>query len=86
MAALPMDAQPGERLVYGYNADILGVVVEKVSGRTLAEFVEKRITGPLGLVDTQFYLPRRRSASPPCTPRSSRACACWARRRSSSWP
>jgi CubicO group peptidase (beta-lactamase class C family) len=33
------------------------VVVEKASGTTLAEFIQKRITGPLGLVDTQFYLP-----------------------------
>jgi CubicO group peptidase (beta-lactamase class C family) len=57
MAALPMDAQPGEKFVYGYNIDILGVIVEKVSGLTLAEFIQKRITGLLGLVDTQFYLP-----------------------------
>ncbi len=57
MAALPMDSQPGEKFVYGYNTDILGVVVEKVSGMTLAEFLQKRVTGPLGLVDTQFYLP-----------------------------
>ena len=57
MAALPMDAQPGEKYVYGYNTDILGVVVETASGMTLAEFIHKRITGPLGLVDTQFYLP-----------------------------
>jgi CubicO group peptidase (beta-lactamase class C family) len=57
MAALPMDAQPGEKFIYGYNTDILGVVVEKVSGMTLADFIQKRITGPLGLVDTQFYLP-----------------------------
>jgi CubicO group peptidase (beta-lactamase class C family) len=57
MAALPMDSQPGEKYVYGYNTDILGVVVEKVSGLTLAEFIQERIAGPLGLVDTQFYLP-----------------------------
>jgi CubicO group peptidase (beta-lactamase class C family) len=57
MAALPMDAQPGEKYVYGYNTDILGVVVEKVSGLTLAEFIQKRIASPLGLADTQFYLP-----------------------------
>jgi len=57
MALLPMDSQPGEKYVYGYNTDILGVVVEKVSGQTLAEFIQKRIAGPLGLVDTQFYLP-----------------------------
>jgi CubicO group peptidase (beta-lactamase class C family) len=56
MAALPMDAQPGERYVYGYNTDVLGVVVEKVSGQTLADFLEKRITRPLGMVDTVFYL------------------------------
>jgi CubicO group peptidase (beta-lactamase class C family) len=62
MAALPMDAQPGEKYVYGYNTDILGVVVEKVSGQTLADFFQKRIVGPLGLVDTQFYLdPAKRS-------------------------
>jgi CubicO group peptidase (beta-lactamase class C family) len=62
MATLPMDAQPGEKFVYGYNTDILGVVVEKVSGQTLAEFLQKRITGPLGLVDTQFYLPSAQKA------------------------
>jgi CubicO group peptidase (beta-lactamase class C family) len=57
MAALPMDAQPGEKYVYGYATDILGAVVERVSGLTLAEFLEKRITGPLGMTDTHFYLP-----------------------------
>jgi CubicO group peptidase (beta-lactamase class C family) len=62
MAALPMDAQPGEKYVYGYNTDILGAVVEKVSGMTLAEFFQKRITGPLGMVDTQFYLPAAQKA------------------------
>jgi len=62
MAALPMDAQPGERYVYGYNTDILGVVVEKVSGMTLADFFAKRITGPLGMLDTQFYLDSAKKA------------------------
>jgi CubicO group peptidase (beta-lactamase class C family) len=62
MAALPMDAQPGEKYVYGYNTDVLGAVVEKVSAQTLAEFFEKRITGPLGLVDTRFYLPPAQKA------------------------
>jgi CubicO group peptidase (beta-lactamase class C family) len=62
MAALPMDAQPGERYVYGYNTDILGVVVEKVSGTTLAEFFAKRVTGPLGMLDTEFYLDPEKKA------------------------
>lgn len=57
LARLPFDAQPGEKFVYGYNTDILGYLVEVVSGMTLAEFVEKRITGPLGMKDTHFFLP-----------------------------
>ena len=57
IAALPMDAQPGERFVYGYGTDILGAVVEKVSGKSLDEFIRTRITQPLGMKDTHFYLP-----------------------------
>lgn len=62
LAALPMNAQPGEAFVYGYGSDILGVVVEKVTGQTLAEVFQQRITGPLGMVDTQFYLPPAQKA------------------------
>ena len=57
MGALPMDAQPGEKYVYGYNTDILGVVIEKASGMTLDAFFQQRILGPLGMRDTHFYLP-----------------------------
>jgi CubicO group peptidase (beta-lactamase class C family) len=57
LAALPFDAQPGEKWVYGYNTDILGYLVERVSGISLAEYIEKRITGPLGMTDTHFFLP-----------------------------
>jgi CubicO group peptidase (beta-lactamase class C family) len=57
MAALPFDAHPGERWVYGYGTDVLGVVIEKIAGVTLDEFIRQRITGPLGMRDTHFYLP-----------------------------
>ncbi len=57
IAALPFDAQPGERWVYGYNTDILGALIEKVSGQTLDEFLRSRILVPLGMNDTHFYLP-----------------------------
>jgi CubicO group peptidase (beta-lactamase class C family) len=57
MATLPMDAQPGEKFVYGYNTDILGCVVERASGMPLDEFVRTRITGPLRMKDTRFFLP-----------------------------
>jgi CubicO group peptidase (beta-lactamase class C family) len=56
MAALPMDAQPGERFVYGYNTDILGAVIEAVSGQTLAEFLQTRLFGPLRMTSTAFYV------------------------------
>lgn len=57
VASLPFVAQPGEAFVYGYNTDILGCVVEKASGKSLDAFVAERITGPLGMVDTYFFLP-----------------------------
>jgi CubicO group peptidase (beta-lactamase class C family) len=56
MAALPFDAQPGERWIYGYSTDILGALIERVSGMPLDEFVRTNITGPLRMTDTQFYL------------------------------
>ena len=60
MGALPFDAQPGERFVYGYNSDILGAVIEKVSGESLADFLQDRIFTPLGMLDTHFYLPEEK--------------------------
>ncbi|MFN7649406.1 MAG: serine hydrolase domain-containing protein [Acidobacteriota bacterium] len=57
LGTLPFVAQPGEAYVYGYNTDILGCVVEKASGMPLDEFVRTRITGPLGMKDTRFFVP-----------------------------
>lgn len=57
LATLPFVAQPGEAWVYGYNTDILGCIVERASGMTLDRFIETRITGPLGMTDTRFFLP-----------------------------
>jgi CubicO group peptidase (beta-lactamase class C family) len=58
MAKLPAEAQPGEAWVYGYNSDILGALVERVSGQSLDEFLSERILQPLAMTDTHFYLPR----------------------------
>ncbi|MBM3759271.1 MAG: beta-lactamase family protein [Acidobacteria bacterium] len=57
LGTLPFVEQPGEVYVYGYNTDILGCVVEKASGMSLDAFLKARITGPLGLKDTRFYVP-----------------------------
>lgn len=56
LASLPFVAQPGESYVYGYNTDILGCIVERASGMPLDRFIETRITGPLGMKDTRFFL------------------------------
>jgi CubicO group peptidase (beta-lactamase class C family) len=57
MGSLPIDAQPGEKYIYGYSTDILGSVVERISGLSLADFFEQRIFTPLGMRDTHFFLP-----------------------------
>jgi CubicO group peptidase (beta-lactamase class C family) len=57
LAALPFDAQPGEKYVYGFNTDILGAVVEKASGMPLDQFFKTRIFDPLKMTDSSFFLP-----------------------------
>lgn len=58
LGSLPFVAQPGEAFVYGYNTDILGCVVERASGMPLDEYLRKNITQPLGMKDTNFFLPK----------------------------
>jgi len=57
MSALPFDAQPGTTFVYGYNTDILGALIERVSGQSLDVFMRRRVLDPLEMHDTSFYLP-----------------------------
>jgi CubicO group peptidase (beta-lactamase class C family) len=57
LATLPFISHPGAAYVYGYNTDVLGCVVERASGLTLDAFIRARLTGPLGMTDTHFFLP-----------------------------
>ena len=57
LATLPFLAQPGEDWVYGYNTDVLGCVAERVSGMSLDELMRSRITEPLQMNDTHFFVP-----------------------------
>lgn len=57
LGTLPFVAQPGSAFVYGYNTDILGCVVERVSGMPLDRFLAERIFGPLRMPDTGFFPP-----------------------------
>ena len=53
-AALPLAFQPGSEWLYGVSTDVLGRLVEVVSGQSLDEFFAERIFGPLGMTDTGF--------------------------------
>ena len=57
LATLPFIAHPGDAYVYGYSTDILGCIVERASGQPLDVFIRTRITDPLGMKDTHFFLP-----------------------------
>jgi CubicO group peptidase (beta-lactamase class C family) len=56
-AQLPLAHEPGTRFSYGINTDILGAVVEKVSGKKFEDVVDERICRPLGMRDTGFDVP-----------------------------
>jgi CubicO group peptidase (beta-lactamase class C family) len=56
LAKLPLAHQPGSAWEYGMSTDVLGRIVEVASGMPFDRFVEERITGPLGMRDTNFYL------------------------------
>lgn len=57
MATLPLRNRPGEEFVYSLSFDLLGYLVEVVSGMPFDRFLRTRIFDPLGMRDTWFYLP-----------------------------
>lgn len=57
IAQIPLVFQPGERWMYGLSADILGAVIEVVSGKKYSKFLQDEIFLPLGMKDTGFYVP-----------------------------
>lgn len=62
LASLPFIAQPGERFVYGYGTDLLGCVLERLTGKPLDQVIRERITEPLGLRDSWFFVPPAEAA------------------------
>src|SRR5690606_22383137 len=57
LGTVPLLHQPGERWTYGLNSDLLGCLVEIISGQHLDEFFRTRIFEPLGMNDTYFTIP-----------------------------
>ncbi len=57
LAHIPLEFSPGTAWNYSVSTDVLGLVIERVSGMKLDRFLEKRIFGPLGMADTAFHVP-----------------------------
>jgi CubicO group peptidase (beta-lactamase class C family) len=62
LAKLPLKAQPGEKFIYGLNTDLLGALVEVISGTSLDNFFRKNIFEPLGMKDTYFNVPKEKAS------------------------
>ncbi|MDP3747216.1 MAG: serine hydrolase domain-containing protein [Phenylobacterium sp.] len=56
LAQVPLLYQPGERWMYSLATDICGALVEVISGKPFAQYLQEEIFGPLGLVDTAFFV------------------------------
>ena len=57
LAAIPLLRQPGSAWVYSHATDVLGRLIEVLTGQTLGEHLQQAIFGPLGMVDTGFHVP-----------------------------
>ena len=57
LGTLPLARDPGEMFEYSLSIDVLGALVERVSGRGLDTFFDEHILGPLGMADTSFVVP-----------------------------
>lgn len=56
----PLRFQPGDGWSYSFCADVLGAVVEVITGKTYGEYLKETIFEPLGMVDTDFYVPEEK--------------------------
>jgi CubicO group peptidase (beta-lactamase class C family) len=79
LSKLPLRFSPGDRWEYGVSTDVLGRILEVVSGKSLGELLDARVLTPLGMSDTAFYVPANKLSRaaqpwqnperPPMTPR-----------------
>ena len=60
LGTLPLIDQPGERMQYGVSTDVLGFLLERIEGKTLQDVLQARIFTPLGMKDTDFWVPPAR--------------------------
>lgn len=61
IAARPLLSDPGTQFTYGLNTDVIGRLIEVLSGMTFDEYLRKKVLDPLGMNDTYFYLPANKA-------------------------
>ncbi|HEY5107928.1 MAG TPA: serine hydrolase domain-containing protein [Caulobacteraceae bacterium] len=66
LGKLPLEFSPGEAWNYSVSTDVLGYLVGVISGVPFEDFVARRITGPLGMTDTAFFVPADKAARLTC--------------------
>ncbi len=57
LASVPLEYHPGERWVYGISVDVQALLVERLSGKPFADYLDEHILAPLGMHETSYYLP-----------------------------
>jgi CubicO group peptidase (beta-lactamase class C family) len=57
LAKIPLEFSPGEAWNYSVSTDVIGYLIEKISGQPLERFLKERILDPLGMNDTDFFVP-----------------------------
>ncbi len=62
LAKLPLFVQPGSEYYYGLNTDVLGYLIEVISGMPLDAYLQQKIFDPLGMKDTYFFLPKEKQS------------------------
>lgn len=61
LAKIPLAHDPGEKFTYGLSVDVLGYLIEIISGKSVDVFIKERVLDPLGMNDTYFYLPENKT-------------------------
>jgi CubicO group peptidase (beta-lactamase class C family) len=57
LARIPLQCDPGTRWIYGISTDLVGYLCEVIGGQPLDRFLDERVLGPLGMLDTSFSVP-----------------------------
>ncbi|MBB1093317.1 beta-lactamase family protein [Rhodopseudomonas palustris] len=61
LARIPLEFSPGEAWNYSVSTDVLGYIIQKISGMPFEQFVRQRILDPLGMTDTDFFVPEAKA-------------------------